>query len=360
MRRLLLVAASLAVLAPLAAGEVAVEVRAEKKVYAPGEPVRVVVVVRALGVCPRCRRAAVVKTESGWTCTSAHSGCNTPWEAGNTQIEGQKPQSYTLPTDVPAGLSIFKLSPEGKKPEPLVQGQPVAGNGAKDLPVGELLVSEAIDVSAKLSGEGEYEFGWKSADGIVAKLGTCAVWMPETLAALKDTVAVIETNHGKVCAEFFPEVAPVTVQNFLYLARRGFYSKLTFHRVIAGFMMQGGCPAGNGTADAGYKLAGEFSDRKHVRGILSMARSGNPDTGGSQFYVCFGDAAWLDTGYSAFGKVLWGFDTMDVIEKVKTDHHTMGGKCGKNHRDMPLDDVKILGVTIGTRAELGAEPGKGG
>src|SRR6266704_2302871 len=127
-------------------------------------------------------------------------------------------------------------------------------------------------------------------------------------------VAVIKTSEGEMVAEFWPDVAPKTVENFKTLAKKGFYDGTAFHRVIKGFMIQGGDPLTKdaskesvwGTGDPGYKIKAEFNKRPHKRGVLSMARSNHPDSAGSQFFICHGDPAFLDGQYTTFGKVIKG------------------------------------------------------
>jgi peptidyl-prolyl cis-trans isomerase B (cyclophilin B) len=136
-------------------------------------------------------------------------------------------------------------------------------------------------------------------------------------------VAVIKTTAGEMVAEFWPDVAPKTVENFKTLAKKGFYDGTCFHRVIKGFMIQGGDPltkdasaeARWGTGGPGYSIKAEFNDRPHVRGVLSMARSADPDSAGSQFFICHGDPSFLDHKYTAFGKLIKGDD---VLEKIAT------------------------------------------
>ena len=132
-------------------------------------------------------------------------------------------------------------------------------------------------------------------------------------------------NGGIMKGELYPEIAPATVENFEKLANDGFYDGLTFHRVIPGFMIQGGCPRGNGTGGPGYCIKGEFTmngfknDLKHTRGVLSMARAMDPNSAGSQFFVMVEDAPHLDGQYASFGKVTEGMDTADFIVGVRRD-----------------------------------------
>jgi len=124
----------------------------------------------------------------------------------------------------------------------------------------------------------------------------------------------IETTEGTVCFELFADDAPNTVANFKALAGKGFYDGPTFHRVIDGFVAQGGCPKGDGTGGPGYKVKAEFNSRKHVTGTLSMARSADPDSAGSQFYICLGAHPHLDNQYTVFGQVTEGQDVVDNIK----------------------------------------------
>ncbi len=132
-------------------------------------------------------------------------------------------------------------------------------------------------------------------------------------------------NGGRIELELYPEVAPITVQNFKKLVREGFYDGLTFHRVIAGFMIQGGCPNGNGMGGADENIKGEFSangvknDLKHERGVISMARSRHPDSASSQFFIMHANAPHLDGQYAAFGRVVSGMDVVDEIAAIPTD-----------------------------------------
>ena len=135
----------------------------------------------------------------------------------------------------------------------------------------------------------------------------------------------IEMENGKkIIAELYPEIAPNTVNNFISLARKGFYDGLIFHRVIKGFMIQGGCPEGIGIGGPGYGIKGEFAqngfknDLKHEPGVLSMARAMHPDSAGSQFFIMHKDAPHLDGEYAAFGKVIEGLETVDEIASVET------------------------------------------
>lgn len=148
-------------------------------------------------------------------------------------------------------------------------------------------------------------------------------------------------NGGIIRLELYPEVAPKTVANFLALVRRGFYDGLIFHRVIPGFMIQGGDPLGNGMGGADENVVGEFAangyqnDLKHTRGVISMARAYNPNSASSQFFIMHADAPHLDGQYAAFGRVTEGMETVDEIAMVATDYN-----------DRPRIDMKMVRVTI--------------
>ncbi len=130
-----------------------------------------------------------------------------------------------------------------------------------------------------------------------------------------EKMAVIETNRGVIKFKFYPEDAPNTVANFIKLAEKDFYDGLTFHRVVPGFVVQGGDPAGNGTGGPGYTIKAEFNDRKHLKGTVAMARAGHPDSAGSQFYICLAPQPALDGKYTVFGQVTEGMDVVHEIEK---------------------------------------------
>ena len=143
----------------------------------------------------------------------------------------------------------------------------------------------------------------------------------------QNPIVTLETTAGVIKAELYPEVAPNTVNNFLSLVQKGFYDGTIFHRVIPGFMIQGGDPEGTGMGGPGYGIRGEFSangvvnNLNHTRGVLSMARSQRPNSAGSQFFIMVADAPHLDGQYAAFGKVIEGIEVVDEICKVRTDYN---------------------------------------
>lgn len=165
-------------------------------------------------------------------------------------------------------------------------------------------------------------------------------------------IVTIEMEDGGIIkAELYPEIAPNTVNNFISLINKGYYNGLGFHRVISGFMIQGGCPQGNGTGGPGYSIAGEFSangfknDLRHERGVLSMARSMMPDSAGSQFFIMHQNAPHLDNQYAAFGKVTEGLDVVDSIAGCKCDFS-----------DRPLSPQVMKSVTVDTFGTQYLEP----
>ena len=171
---------------------------------------------------------------------------------------------------------------------------------------------------------------------------------------MSNPVITIEMeNGGTIQAELYPDVAPNTVNNFISLAKSGYYDGLIFHRVISGFMIQGGCPQGTGTGGPGYSIRGEFAangiqnDLKHARGVLSMARAMNPNSAGSQFFIMHADAPHLDGQYAAFGKVTEGMDVVDRIASAKTDFS-----------DRPKETQRIAKITVETFGEDYPEPDK--
>ena len=168
----------------------------------------------------------------------------------------------------------------------------------------------------------------------------------------KNPIVTFEFEDGKkIVAELYPEIAPNTVNNFISLINHNFYDGLIFHRVIPGFMIQGGCPNGTGTGGPGYSIKGEFSmngfknDLKHTEGVLSMARAMHPDSAGSQFFIMHKTSHHLDGQYAAFGKVTEGMDVVNDIARIPTDFS-----------DRPIMDVVIKSVTVDTDGVEYPEP----
>jgi peptidyl-prolyl cis-trans isomerase B (cyclophilin B) len=132
---------------------------------------------------------------------------------------------------------------------------------------------------------------------------------------MKQSGVITLDNGNEIRLEFYPADAPKTVENFVTLAKKGFYNNLTFHRVVPDFVVQGGCPKGNGTGGPGYTIPAEFNKQKHLRGTVAMARSQDPNSAGSQFYICYGPTPHLDGSYTVFGKVTSGMEHVDRIKQ---------------------------------------------
>jgi peptidyl-prolyl cis-trans isomerase B (cyclophilin B) len=164
--------------------------------------------------------------------------------------------------------------------------------------------------------------------------------------------AVMDTDQGEMVISFLPDKAPKTVENFVSLVQKGFYDGLVFHRIIKGFMVQCGCPRGDGTGGPGYKVKAEFNDTPHKRGVLSMARSAHPDSAGSQFFIVHGaHARHLDGQYTAFGQVTSGLDVLDAIANAPCDFG------GGGERSKPMKPCKIKSMAIRPKtATSPAEP----
>ena len=170
---------------------------------------------------------------------------------------------------------------------------------------------------------------------------------------MNPTFKITMENGGVMEGELYPDIAPQSVYKFIDLANHNYYHGLIFHRVIPGFMIQGGCPEGTGRGGPGYCIKGEFffngvkNDLRHKRGVLSMARSSSPNSAGSQFFIMHADAKHLDGQYAAFGKLTSGLDVLDAIASVKTDRN-----------DRPQTEQKIASITVDPHGETYPEPNK--
>ena len=171
---------------------------------------------------------------------------------------------------------------------------------------------------------------------------------------VKPIVTITMDDGGVITLELYPNIAPETVNNFVSLVNKGFYDGLSFHRIIPGFMIQGGDPLGNGTGGPGYSIKGEFksngfrNDLRHERGVISMARAMDPNSAGSQFFIMHADAPHLDGSYAAFGKVIDGMGVVDSIASVRTNMFN----------DAPVTPVVIKSITVDTKGEEFKEPNK--
>ena len=189
---------------------------------------------------------------------------------------------------------------------------------------------------------------------LITSIGCTSTQQPKTspTGESKNPIVTIEMENGdKIKVELYPDIAPNTVNNFISLINKGKYDGLIFHRVIPGFMIQGGDPAGNGTGGPGYGIKGEFSsnnfknDLKHTRGVISMARSQHPDSAGSQFFIMVDNKTHLDGEYAGFGKVIEGMEAVDKIVAVQ-----------QNAQNKPLKDQKMKKVTVETFGKKYDEP----
>ena len=183
-----------------------------------------------------------------------------------------------------------------------------------------------------------------SALAVVAALTLSSCNQMKESSAAGTPRAIIHTNYGDMTVEFWPDVAPRTVDNFLKLSREKFYDGSAFHRIIKGFMIQGGCPNSKvgargtpGTGGPGYMVKAEFNNRAHVKGVLSMARSSDPDSAGSQFFICHGDASFLNNKYTAFGKLVSGEEVLNKIANIR---------CVGMEGSTPTERVEISSVEI--------------
>ena len=171
---------------------------------------------------------------------------------------------------------------------------------------------------------------------------------------VKPIVTITMDDGGVITLELYPNIAPETVNNFVSLVNKGFYDGLSFHRIIPGFMIQGGDPLGNGTGGPGYSIKGEFksngfrNDLRHERWVISMARAMDPNSAGSQFFIMHADAPHLDGSYAAFGKVIDGMGVVDSIASVRTNMFN----------DAPVTPVVIKSITVDTKGEEFKEPNK--
>lgn len=171
---------------------------------------------------------------------------------------------------------------------------------------------------------------------------------------MENPIVTFEMENGDIMkAELYPETAPNTVNNFISLVQKGYYDGLIFHRVISGFMIQGGCPDGTGMGGPGYAIKGEFKQNgwnnnlKHTAGVLSMARAMDPDSAGSQFFIMHKDSPHLDGAYAAFGQIIEGMETVNKIAGTDTDYN-----------DRPLDEQRMKTVSVDTKDEKYPEPEK--
>jgi cyclophilin family peptidyl-prolyl cis-trans isomerase len=266
--------------------------------------------------------------------------------AGAQEAKVDEPESYL------EGLEILDadgkvLRPVGKTKGITKRTVPLEAGG---------FVGRVVDIAPAFpevapDREGWHRIRWSFGDAVSNEI---------RVYVMRDWIANLETNHGAIEMELHPHLAPNHVQNFLKLARSGFYEGSTFHRIIPGFMMQGGIPK-DPANEIKTPLNAEFSSTKHVFGTVSMARTANPNSATSQFFICFGGVPQLDGNYTVFGQLVSGEEVVKTIERVKTDHspckkcgRVVRGPgatpcCGAHHEDRPEQDVVIKKVTVSER-----------
>jgi len=175
-----------------------------------------------------------------------------------------------------------------------------------------------------------------------------------------DARATLYTSMGEITFDLLSKKAPRTVENFVTLANKGFYDGLTFHRILKDFVIQGGCPKGNGTGGPGYTIKPEFNDTPHVPGTVSMARDNDPHSAGSQFFVCAGEARYLDSRFSAFGQVTDGLDVVEKIASVKTHDDNRHKEKSTPLEPVFINRIELEGVDFDDEASEGGSDGDGG
>jgi peptidyl-prolyl cis-trans isomerase B (cyclophilin B) len=265
---------------------------------------------------------------------------------------GDKDATIEEPSNYIEGLEILDVDGRPVRPAGKTKGP---GKRSVTLePAG--FIGRTVDIASAFpeipeNREGWYRIRWSYAESSSNEVRVYVV---------RDWVATIETNHGSIAIEFYPAVAPAHVENFLKLARSGFYEGTVFHRIIPGFMMQGGAPK-DPSKEPVTPLKAEFSSMKHVFGTVSMARTNDPNSATSQFFICFGAVPQLNGNYTVFGQVISGEEVVKEVERVKTDHtpckkcgkvFRTGGAtpcCGAHHEDRPEQDVVIKKVTVAER-----------
>jgi len=233
------------------------------------------------------------------------------------QNTGGKSRTIVSAASVGDGLRAERLT-EGPgsalAATPLAAARPPVG-GWPSIPLSwprgrrEDVVVDLPAAFADLARPGRYRVSWEHAAFACKAVAEIHI---------VESYALLQTNTGDIVIEFHPEDAPNTVANFVSLVKKGFYNGLTFHRIIPGFMMQGGCPKGDGLGGPGYTLQAEFNSRKHTAGTVSMARTEDPNSAGSQFFICFAPIAHLDGQYTAFAEVVRGLDVVRKIEPIGT------------------------------------------
>ena len=268
--------------------------------------------------------AAVLSAAAPAPVANTAAGPNVRWSAPKSYVVGQ-PFKVRVEVEAPEGgtvVSSWMVSPAAFN----VDGKALAkreDKGTLEMPAGFQVVGE-LDLAPYLDAKGDFKLSYanelsdeKAVDVAVYEQAPAGLsFMQMEPAELERYLVLMQTNQGDMLARFWPDVAPNHVRNFLDLAYIKFYDGLIFHRVVPNFVIQGGDPTGTGSGGGPRTLEAEFSDRKHVPGVLSMARTEDPNSATSQFFVVHGQASHLDNKYSAFGELVWGMDTVDRIAKA--------------------------------------------
>jgi cyclophilin family peptidyl-prolyl cis-trans isomerase len=269
--------------------------------------------------------------------TAQDAAPSVSWKAPSSYVQGLAYEVELQITAPPGGAEIdaWMLTPGAFT----VDGKPLGERkkGKLALPAG-FTVSGRVDLGAVLEGDGEFTLGYAGDEATVRvqalrSAPADVAFMDAPLEDLSSYRVLLKTNRGDIMVKVWPEVAPQHARNFLDLAATGFYDGTTFHRVIPGFMIQGGDPTGTGSGNGPRTLPLEPSERPHVRGVLSMARAQSPDSASCQFFIMHGNARHLDGQYSAFGEVTSG---MDVVDAIATTPTRRGGENSK-----PLETQRI-------------------
>jgi cyclophilin family peptidyl-prolyl cis-trans isomerase len=265
------------------------------------------------------------------------------WKAPTSYVEGLPFEVELELTAPPGGASIdsWMLTPSAFTAD----GKPLGDRkkGKLDLP-GGFTVSGRVDLGAVLKGDGDFTLGYAGDEATVSVLALRSApadlaFMDAPLEDLSKYRVLLKTNRGDIVVKVWPEVAPQHARNFLDLAATGFYDGTTFHRVIPGFMIQGGDPTGSGSGNGPRTLPLEPSERPHVRGVLSMARAQDPNSASCQFFIMHGAARHLDGQYSAFGEVTSG---MDVVDAIATTPTRRGGENSRPVETQRIDKAVVI------------------
>lgn len=268
--------------------------------------------------------------------------------AGKYQVAGQKVRISAMFANAAAPQAAESIEVHSKVGDKPMSSKALGTEVATEAPAGGGQ-RRTVDWTVPELPAGTAEIFWKCGDQVAGPLTVTVLkeirdtdWDKADEAMLFRSAALIETDYGQMLCSFFPDKAPGTVRNFLKLSSKGFYNGVTFHRVIKNFMVQGGDPTGIGTGDPGYKIKAEFNDTKHLKGVISMARSkSDVDSAGCQFFITHAESyPSLDGKYTAFGKLMDGTDTLDRISAVAVESN------GRGEMSRPKNKVYMRRVSV--------------